>query len=284
MIKRILTGALTLCVLAACGAPATPAAPAGVSNSAPGGSNAATPNPAAQTKIEASRKALQQRNYALAIAEAEAAVIADAAASGTQYALGNAYNQAAAFELDSAKRAEYFNRSVAAFQKALAINGANADARHNLGTVYFQLGQFDDARKEFEGALTIDPNDAKTHYMLGTLYLQEDPALSPQAQSKAQTEFETALKSDPNLAEAYVGLAQIFLTKGDKVKALENAQKGVSLSGANVDPFTYWQLAQAQCANGEKDAGSATIEKVRAANVPDPKFMEQVLRLASSCR
>jgi tetratricopeptide (TPR) repeat protein len=211
-------------------------------------------------------------------------VIADAAASGAQYALGNAYNQAAAFEADSAKRVEYFNRAVTAFQKALTINSSNADARHNLGTVYFQLGQFPEARKEFEAALVIDPSDAKTHYMLGTLLLQEDPAQSPQAQSKAQAEFETALKSDPKLAEAYVGLAQIFLTRGETTKALENAQKGVELSGANVDPFTYWQLAQAQCANGDKESGGATIEKVRAANVPDPNFMQQVLRLASTCR
>ncbi len=283
MFRRIVASALTICVMAACGAPATPTPPPGP-NGAPVGTNNATPNAAAQSKIDASRKALQQRNYALAIAEAEAAVIADGNASGAHYALGNAYNQAAAFEPDSAKRADYFNRALNAFQKALAINGSNADARHNLGTVYFQLGQFNEARKEFEAALAIDPNDAKTHYMLGTLYLQEDPTLSPQAQAKAQAEFETALKNDPKLAEAYVGLAQIYLTKGEKARALEHAQKGVELSGANVDPFTYWQLAQAQCANNDKEAGSATIEKVRAANVPDPNFMQQVLKLASTCR
>jgi tetratricopeptide (TPR) repeat protein len=279
----------TAALLAACATPAAPppAGPgaSGSTSAVPaGGTNNATPNASAQGKIEASRGALQSGNVALAIAEAEAAVAADPGTSNTHYALGNAFNQAASTERDSTKRSDYMNKSIAAYLQAIAVNGQNADARHNLGTVYYQLRQLKEAQAQFEAALSIDPNDAKTHYMLGTIYLQDDPAQSPQSQVRAQAEFEAALKQNPQLAEAYVGLAQIHLNKGESAKALENAKRGVELSGANVHVFTYWQLAQAQCASGDKAGGQATLERVRAANEPDTDFNRQVLNLATSCR
>ncbi len=295
MLKRLTFFLSSLLVLSACATPAappardnTPAAPAaGPQNPVAvdaGGSNRATPNAAAQTLVETARGALQSREYAKAIAAAQEAVGLDPASSGTHYILGNAFNQAGGSEGDAAKRADYFAKAIAAYQKAISINGANGDARHNLGTVYLQIGQIDNARAQFEATLKADPNDAKTHYMLGTIFLQDDPARSPQSLSRAESEFLTALSLDAKLAEAYVGLAQVFLSKGDPAKALENAKKGVDLSGPNVDPFSYWQLAQAQCATGDKAGGSATLQKVIAASVPDPNFNQEVQRLVASCR
>lgn len=293
MLKRLTLFLSSLLMLSACASPpparnASPAAPtAGQQNPVgvdAGGSNPATPNASAQTLVETSRGALQSREYAKAIAAAQEAVNADPASSGTHYILGNAFNQAGGSEADPSKRADYFSKAIAAYQKAISINGANGDARHNLGTVYLQLGQIDNARAQFEAALKTDPNDSKTHYMLGTIYLQDDPARSPQSLTRAESEFLTALSLDAKLAEAYVGLAQVFLSKGDPTKALENAKKGVDLSAPNVDPFSYWQLAQAQCATGDKAGGSATLQKVIAAGVPDPNFNQEVQRLVASCR
>ncbi len=295
MLKRLTFFLSSLLVLSACATPAappardaTPAAPAtGPQNPVAvdaGGSNPATPNASAQILVETVRGALQSREYAKAVAAAQEAVNADPASSGTHYILGNAFNQAGGTEGDPAKRADYFSKAIAEYQKAISINGANGDARHNLGTVYLQLGQIDNARAQFEAALKTDPNDSKTHYMLGTIYLQDDPARSPQSLSRAESEFLTALSLDAKLAEAYVGLAQVFLSKGDPAKALENAKKGVDLSAPNVDPFSYWQLAQAQCATGDKAGGSATLQKVIAAGVPDPNFNQEVQRLVASCQ
>jgi tetratricopeptide (TPR) repeat protein len=276
--------------LSACAAPpATPRpgatdAAAAIGPQPAGTPNLATPNAQAQSHLDAARAAIGARDYAKAITAAQEAVKADGGASATHYLLGNAYNQAASVEADPAKRADYFNRAIASYQQAIAINSNNGDARHNLGTVFLQIGQNEQARAQFEAALAVDPNDAKTHYMLGTIYLQDDPTRSPQSSARAQSEFETALKQAPDLAEAYIGLAQVYLNKGDAAKALENAKKGVDMSAPNVDPYSYWQLAQAQCATGDKAGGADTLRKVVAAQVPDPNFNQQVQQLIATCK
>jgi tetratricopeptide (TPR) repeat protein len=278
-----------LMLLSACAAPASqlPAAPPPaqqqqvVPQTTP---NLATPNAPANQRIEAARAALNARNYALAVTEALEAVKADGASSSTHYALGNAYNQSGTNATDAALRTSFFNNAVSAYQQALAINANNADAQHNLGTVFLQLNRIDEARAAMEAALRIDPADAKSHYMLGAILVQDTSASSAQSQARAEQEFLTALQSNANMAEAQIGLAQIALNKGDPKKALDYAQKGVQLSGATVDPFSYWLLAQAQCKSGDKAGGSQTLEKVRAANIPDPQFNQQVLELTSSCK
>jgi tetratricopeptide (TPR) repeat protein len=280
-------GLALIALLSACAAPASqlPAPPpaAGQQQAAPLNTpNPATPNAPATQRLDAARAALNARNYALAVTEAEEAVKADGGSSMTHYVLGNAYNQSGASASEPGLRSDLFNKAVGAYQRAIAINNNNADAQHNLGTVLLQLNRVDEARIALEAALKIDPADAKSHYMLGAILVQDGNNSSSQA--RAEQEFLAALQSDPNLAEAHVGLAQISLNKGDAQKAVEYAKKGVELSGANVDPFTYLQLAQAQCRAGDKAGGSQTLEKVRAANVPDPAFNQQVLDLTSSCK
>jgi tetratricopeptide (TPR) repeat protein len=285
--KTYHAGLVLIVLLSACAAPASqlPAPPpaAGQAQAVPLNTpNPATPNAPATQRLDAARSALNARNYALAVTEAEEAVKADGGSSMTHYVLGNAYNQSGASASEPGLRSDFFNKAVGAYQRAIAINNNNADAQHNLGTVLLQLNRVDEARIALESALKIDPADAKSHYMLGAILVQDGANSSSQA--RAEQEFLAALQSDPNLAEAHVGLAQISLNKGDAQKAVDYAKKGVELSGANVDPFTYWQLAQAQCRAGDKAGGSQTLEKVRAANVPDPAFNQQVLDLTSSCK
>jgi tetratricopeptide (TPR) repeat protein len=287
MKTAVIASVALLMLLSACAAPASqlppPPAPGNQPQAAPVNTpNPATPNAPATQRLDAARAALESRNYALAVTEAEEAVKADGNTSMTHYVLGNTYNQSAISSVEPALRNDFFEKAVAAYQRAIAINDNNADAQHNLGTVLLQLSRFDEARIALEAALRIDPTDAKSHYMLGAILVQDGNNNSSQA--RAEQEFLAALQSDPNLAEAHVGLAQISLNKGDAQKAVEYARKGVELSGANVDPFTYWQLAQAQCRAGDKAGGAQTLEKVRAANVPDPAFNQQVLELTSSCK
>lgn len=273
--------ALLVCMLAsllnACATPATvaPAATAGP---------AATPNSAAQPHIDAARAALLARDYPHAVSEAQAAVASDPGAALAVYTLGNALNQQAADEPDASRRTQLLDLAAEAYQKTLTLSPGSAEAHHNLGTVYLQREKIAEARQQFEEAVKLDPNDPKSHYMLGTIYLQDNPASAPDSAQRAQAEFQTALTLDANLAEAYIGLAQVYLSMGAHKQALESAQKGVAMSGANVDPFSYWQLAQAQCETGDHAGAALSLAKVNEAKIADPGFNEQVRALAARCK
>jgi tetratricopeptide (TPR) repeat protein len=219
-----------------------------------------------------------------AIATAQAAVDAKPQDAAAWYRLGNALSVAANEITDNNLRQASYNKAIAAYLRALELDPADGAAMHNLGTAYLQIGKLADARKQFETALTVDAQDPKTLYMLGTIYLQEDPFGSSQSNQRAREKFEAALQADPKLAVAHVGLAQVYLNEGNGAQALENARKGVELSGDQVDPFTYWQLAQAQCATGDAAGGTETLQRILAAAVPNAMFNDQVRSLMSVCK
>jgi tetratricopeptide (TPR) repeat protein len=219
-----------------------------------------------------------------AVATAQAAADASPNDPDASYRLGNALSIAASEEPDAALRRTYFEGAITAYKRALELKPADAAVLHNLGTAYLQIGDLATAARQFEAALAIDDSDPKTLYMVGTIYLQQDQYGSPQTNLRAREKFEAALRIDPTLAVAYVGLAQISINEGDAAGALENARKGVELSGDAVDPFTYWQLAQAQCATGDIAGGTETLNKILAANVPNDAFNQQVRMLMDACK
>jgi len=243
-----------------------------------------TPSQASQARFEAIKTALKAGQLDEALQAALAAVADDPNNSDAHYLLGNAYNQLAGAAADEAVRRDYLAKAVDAYQTAIRLNPSHDAAYTNLATVYYQNAQFDEAQKHVEQALKLKPDDATSHYVLGTIHLQRDPQTAPDTLDKAQAEFEAALKADPALGAAYIGLANVYLFKGDYPKALEYARQGVDAAPDRPDAYSYWALAQAQCALGDKAGGAQSIEKILALNPPDPFFRQQVQALADRCK
>ncbi len=243
-----------------------------------------TPSQASQAQLETVKAALKAGQLDEALQAAQAAVAADPQNSDAHYLLGNAYNQLAGTATDEAVRRDSLAKAVDAYLTAIRLNPSHDAAHTNLATVYYQNGQFDEAQKYVEQALKLKPDDATSHYVLGTIHLQRDPQSVPDALDKAQAEFEAALKHDPALGAAYIGLANVHLFKGDHQKALDNARKGIDAAPDDPNPFSYWALAQAQCALGDKAGGAQSIEMILQMNPPDPFFKQQVQALADRCK
>ncbi len=67
-------------------------------------------------------------------------------------------------------------------EKLIEANPANAMAQRDLGIVYADRGQNDDALREFKFAATLNPNDVNVHWRLGRL----DRAMGRTADAKAE--------------------------------------------------------------------------------------------------
>jgi tetratricopeptide (TPR) repeat protein len=66
----------------------------------------------------------------------------------------------------SAQRArEDFRRNL----EAATLNPADSSAHYNLGLIYQQRGQYEDAKSSFRRAIEIDPQDTDSHYQLGRI-------------------------------------------------------------------------------------------------------------------
>ena len=238
----------------------------------------------AAQNLQQAKEAITQRNFPLAIAQAQAAVNKDPKMSEAQFVLGNAYNQTAATEADLNARQTHLRMAADAYQATLKIDPNNDAAHTNLGTVYYQTGEFDKAEAEAQAALKLKPNDARTHYLLGTILLQRDPKTQPQLLTQAREQFELAIQNEANLGAAYIGLANVYLFQNDYPNALVQAKKGVDLMSSAPDPFALWALAQAQCNTGDKAGGITTLQQILGMGVPDTVFVQQVQSLAAQCK
>jgi tetratricopeptide (TPR) repeat protein len=66
----------------------------------------------------------------------------------------------------SAQRSrEHFKRSL----EAATLNPADASAHYNLGLIYQQRGQFEEAKERFARAIEIDADETDAHYQLGRI-------------------------------------------------------------------------------------------------------------------
>jgi tetratricopeptide (TPR) repeat protein len=96
------------------------------------------------------------------------------------------------------------DQAIASLQWAVYINPSLAESRINLGNNYLLKNRIDDAITEYQAAIKINPDDAKTHSNLGNAYLRREWF------NEAITEYETAIRFDPNTAETYFGMAMCY--------------------------------------------------------------------------
>ena len=147
------------------------------------------------------------------------------------YELGTAY-------LDSKMHAE----AIAEFQKAIDIDPDFVAAYMSLGTIYLEMGQFDDAENAAKAALRIDADSQSARQLLDGIEQarpvrpEPEPAkqtptptdpsdtkqdlerglvfLNSRQYTQAAAAFKRVLKADPSSIEAHFGLGQAYLEIG----------------------------------------------------------------------
>jgi tetratricopeptide (TPR) repeat protein len=80
------------------------------------------------------------------------------------------------------------DEALEAYQRTLALDPNNAKAHKELGDIFYELDELDQAEAHYRAALQLTPNDAATRIALGQLYKTQD---RPQA---AQSELERVLQ------------------------------------------------------------------------------------------
>ncbi|HKS97801.1 MAG TPA: tetratricopeptide repeat protein [Terriglobia bacterium] len=65
-----------------------------------------------------------------------------------------------------------FEQAIPWYQKALALDPKNVNARTDLGTSYYSLGRAKEAAQEYQKSLQVDPNHQPTLYNLALVSLE----------------------------------------------------------------------------------------------------------------
>ncbi len=118
------------------------------------------------------------------------------------------------------------NFSALASQQAIALDPNNPDEYIVYGGIYYQLGQWDEAQRQFEAAAKLKPNFANAYYNLG----RYDQALD---------EYQKAVKLRPNFVDILTKIGMTLREKGELDPAVDAFSKAKEASSKYVPAYIH---------------------------------------------
>lgn len=144
--------------------------------------------------------------------------------------------------------------SIAAYHKAIALDGHYADPLSNLAVAYSLKGDNDKAIESLRGAIHICPNYPEAYNNLGTLLLQK------KLYDEAQHTLEVAVQLRPYYGKAYYNLARLYEEKGDHAKSWEYLK---SATQGDLDlPEVFFKLGQMSLRVQKYDEAVMAFERI----------------------
>ena len=168
--------------------------------------------------------------------------------------------------------------AVRCYRRALADNPRYAQAHNNLGNVLAVKGQWTDAEAELESAAQLEPGNPQIASNLSRVYFREGKVLSALAASARAT------KLDPCNPERYAELGEEFSASNRFDRAAACFQDARLLDPGNVRIQT--QLVEALLGDGRNAAAARVCEQAlrAAAAAGDNTGIATLALLRAHCR
>lgn len=148
--------------------------------------------------------------------------------------------------------------------EAATLNPRDADARYQLGLIYVQRRDFENAEKSFREAIAIDPNEADSLLQLGRILRQK-----PETAKEALGHLERAATINPKLAnyEVWRELGAACLATGDAQEALAHLEPYIKAREYDAEGLVLLGQALRKMNRGAeaKSAFERAIEAARTA-------------------
>lgn len=159
-------------------------------------------------------------------------------------------------------------RELYRWQDKVKENPSDYKAHVNLGSVYFEMGQVDNAIAEYEIALRMKDKYADAHFYLGEAYKKQGKT------DQAIDEFKKATKYDPKHAGAYFELGLVYLKKNNYKQAIDALTKSREAQPMAADTLYYLGLAYEK--DGQKDQAIKMYQEALT-YIPDYKEAQKAL-------
>jgi serine/threonine-protein kinase len=175
-----------------------------------------------------------------------------------------AYEQYAWGHLLWTQRGEGLKRSLAYFQRAIALDSGFADAWAGLADAYNMLGFYDLmrptrayplGRAAAEIALRLDPSNARAHTALGAIHGWYD--LDQEASLR---EFQAAIQSNPEYWIAYAWRAPLLQVLGRPDEAIASGKQAIE--GDRYYPITHMALGWRDYVAGEFEQAEQRFRRI----------------------
>ena len=138
-----------------------------------------------------------------------------------------------------------YDAAISAYQSAQQLNPYDMETYINLGSVFYDKGDYNNAQMIYRLALELDPNNARLHCNLAYLLWGKGEI------DEAMKEYKLAIKFDPNYDIAYNNLGVLYLDDLGKVKEAIDCLEEAIKSNPNY-ALGYYNLGRAMVVCGDK--------------------------------
>ena len=155
--------------------------------------------------------------------------------------------------------------SIAAHERALAINPKLAQAHINLISLYARMGQFDQAEKHYRAAIADSPNLADSYFNYGIVLMGRE------RYAEAAAAFQQSLERNPFNADSHYNYAIIIEREGRLEEAAAHYRQALENNPEHRQAHFHWARILVQQENL-----LAAIDHLRQTLIPEdddtPRF------------
>ena len=151
------------------------------------------------------------------------------------------------------------DEAISLLQAAVDLRPENSPAHENLAKALLQKGQVTDALVHYRRLLELQPDNIEVHNIVGTVLIQQGQA------REAVEEWQKVLAIQPDNGNAMSNLAWVFATSPDDslrdgAKAVQLAEQAMRISGGRI-PIIFRTLAAAYAENGRFSEAIQTAQR-----------------------
>lgn len=118
---------------------------------------------------------------------------------------------------------------IEAYQKAVELDPNSAGALVNLGTIYFNARQWNEAERFYTQAIEVDPDYSLAHFDLANLCDERGD------HARALEHYLTALRLSPGYGDAHYNIALLYQSMRQPMKAVRHW-----IAYLKLDPSSSW--------------------------------------------
>jgi tetratricopeptide (TPR) repeat protein len=113
---------------------------------------------------------------------------------------------------------QQFENAEAEFRTVIEENRADGNAYFNLANVCLLTKRLDEATDLIQQGITREPQSAFGHFLMGSVMLQKGKP------AEAEKQLHAALEEDPSMANAHLALANLYLKQNRNIEVVEELQ------------------------------------------------------------
>ncbi|MFN0103473.1 MAG: tetratricopeptide repeat protein [Bryobacteraceae bacterium] len=206
---------------------------------------------------------------------ARKSLLSDKSGAYFNYAMGHLYADLGATYNN---RAEYLNKAIDFYKKAMKEDPAAGFLGEELSDLYIQTGRLREAVQEAEGVLKTNPNDLTARRVLGRIFARmigdpQQKGMNQKMLEQATEQYKKITELEPTDTDAWLMLGRLYKMAQKSVESKQAYEEVLKADADNIDALSGLAMVMADVGDTVK---AAELLKKVAEKSPNLRTLTQL--------